>query len=169
MPQPVRQAAALLIMLAEAVRAAHRAGIVRRGLKPANILLTAEGTPKVADFGLARHFGEDPARRYATAAAIAEDLRRFLHDEPIAARPAGLPERTVKWVRRHPTSTAILLQVIMLVGGSSWLAIQQAHRRAAIEADLNEMVMLQEIARWTGRGPRSSGPRPGSTGAGRAT
>jgi tetratricopeptide (TPR) repeat protein/tRNA A-37 threonylcarbamoyl transferase component Bud32 len=60
-PQPARQAATLLITLAEAVQVAHEAGIVHRDLKPGNILLTGAGTPKIADFGLARHFEGEPA------------------------------------------------------------------------------------------------------------
>jgi serine/threonine-protein kinase len=49
---------------------------------------------------------KSPARRYATAAALAEDLRRWRNGEPIAARPAGTLERAAKWARRRPAVAA---------------------------------------------------------------
>ncbi len=45
---------------------------------------------------------KEPRRRYATAAGLADDLGRFLNDEPIHARPVSLPGRVWRWCKRRP-------------------------------------------------------------------
>ena len=61
---------------------------------------------------------KDPAKRYATAQALADDLLRWLRNEPIAARPAGALERASKWVKRNKVAAlaGAAVSVALLAG-----------------------------------------------------
>jgi serine/threonine-protein kinase len=91
---------------------------------------------------------KDPAKRYRSAAALADDLHRFERGEPIVARPLGRLGRLVRWARRRPAE-AVLLAVAVLValaaaGGGGWLIGQRTQTERAVEAELREMVRLQQ-------------------------
>jgi hypothetical protein len=79
---------------------------------------------------------KEPVRRFATAADLAEDLRRFQAGEPIAARPVGSIERAVKWARRRPAAAALLLSLVLGTAVSTYFAVQA--RRRAHDAENSE-------------------------------
>src|SRR5262245_50182659 len=59
---------------------------------------------------------KDPARRYVSALALAEDLERWLRHEPILARRTGIVARGRKWLQRNPTAAAIIALSLALTG-----------------------------------------------------
>jgi tetratricopeptide (TPR) repeat protein len=80
---------------------------------------------------------KEPGRRYASAADLAEDLRRFLAGEPIGARPSPTWERAWKWTRRHPALATLcgtgLLSAVVVLGGLI-VALKAAAADARLEA-----------------------------------
>jgi WD40 repeat protein len=85
---------------------------------------------------------KDPARRYASAAALADDLRRFLAGEPIQARPAGAAERVAKWVRRRP-AVAALLGAVVLSTAAGFALVTWQWREAVAQRDAKEAALAR--------------------------
>jgi WD40 repeat protein len=81
---------------------------------------------------------KDPNKRYPSAEALAEDLRRYLNGEAITARPVGAVERAVKWARRRPAVAGLLALVLLVgaagLGGILWAYGQAVAQRNAAEA-----------------------------------
>jgi tetratricopeptide (TPR) repeat protein len=98
---------------------------------------------------------KNPADRYATAQALADDLRRWLEDKPIRARQPSLVQRARKWGQRHrpvvrTAAVCLLLTVAVLAGSIGWVVRDQAGRRTETEREAS--AALEEAAQWQREG-----------------
>ena len=84
---------------------------------------------------------KDPAKRYPTTQALTHDLERWLHHQPISARPANALTRTRKWFRRNRTTTvliACLLGLVALTVALAW--IWQLRSQAMMKAEMATLI-----------------------------
>ncbi|MCA8970908.1 MAG: serine/threonine protein kinase [Planctomycetes bacterium] len=88
---------------------------------------------------LERATDPDPARRYASADAFADDLARYLDRRPVLARPSGLLVRGHRYAQRHPgRASAIALIALFSTVTPSVIAVERASAARALSASLVE-------------------------------
>ncbi len=90
---------------------------------------------------------KDPAKRYASAHDLAEDLRRFRAGEPIRARPVGHLERGWRWCRRNPAVAASLLTVALSLLAGSAVAVAFGVRAEQARRDEAERARSESAAK----------------------
>ena len=130
-----------LVALRPAYEAADRHTLIERVLHqgPPRLRTVAPTVPRDLETIIQKAIDRDPLQRYATAAALAEDLQRFLEDKPIRARQVSQTERFLRWCRRNRALAALLgavtlLSVLITAGSSAaalWVNREHQRTRAA--------------------------------------
>jgi serine/threonine protein kinase len=89
---------------------------------------------------------KEPARRYATAADLAADLRRFLGGEPIQARPVSAFEKSWRWCRRNPALTSLSVAIVTLLIALVALITRERTQVVGDAAEFNKSTSIEATA-----------------------
>jgi hypothetical protein len=96
---------------------------------------------------------KDPQRRYESARALADDLRRYLDGEPIAARRTTFVHRWIRRARKHPTiATLLAVAGVAVLASIAWAvtaSVQSAKRQQAAQRFGQEIERMEAIARYS--------------------
>jgi tetratricopeptide (TPR) repeat protein/serine/threonine protein kinase len=104
-----------------------------------------KGIPAELETVTLKCLARNPSERYATAGELADDLRRWLADQTIRAKPPSLRQKVAKWTRRHqPLVRATALVVLILAGSLGWIIRDWQARRTEAEGRVAEALAAAE-------------------------
>ena len=130
-----------LVALRPAYEAADRHSLMERVLheEPERLKKRSPGVPRDLETIIAKATSRDPAGRYGTAAALAEDLRRFVEDRPIRARRISPVERLARWCRRNKVLAASIGVATAALVSSLVLSLVHSSRQAAANERISNL------------------------------
>jgi serine/threonine-protein kinase len=107
--------------------------------------------PAALDAVCARAMARDPAQRYPTAGDLAEEIRRWLAGEPVAAWPEPLPQHVQRWVARHRTlvtsaAAVVVAATALLAGATVYLTEANDRERQARDAEKQARHLAEQTA-----------------------
>ncbi len=156
---------------------AEHSDLIRQQIReetPLPIRAHRSGVPRDFETVVGKCLKKNTVERYATARDLADDLDRFLNDEPILARPSGVVDRAWKFAKRKPTVVAlagVIMAGSLLLAGliGAWIsdrmsaadeiAAAQAAARVSEEVEQTTSICVEYSARC-----RSPTPRPAAGG-----